>query len=147
MDAFINGNLSEEMKEELFSEFSLRLAEMDKEDKKLTSAQNTHVMCKLTKIQGELFGWKNPENRIGTPGIDDQYLYYGSYDAYLEIRKLIPIVVGIKRRADTLRKDPKAKVFKSFAYKKKYVLQESDQEEATKLGRILLETIKRYLEE
>ena len=147
MDAVINGTLNEEMKEELFSEFALRLAEMDKEDKKLASAQNTHVMCKLTKINEELFGWKRSENRVGTPGIDDQYLYYGSYDAYLEVRKLVPIVIGIKRRADILRENPKARVYKSFAYKKKYVLNESDQEEATKLGRILLETIKRYLEE
>ena len=147
MDAVINGTLSEEMKEELFSEFALRLAAMDKEDKKLTSAQNTHVMCKLTKVNEELFGYRDPKNRVGTPGIDDQYLYYGSYDAYLEVRKLIPIVIGIKRRADILRENPKAQVDKSLAYKKKYVLQENDQEEATKLGRILLETIKRYLEE
>lgn len=147
MDAVINGTLSEEMKEELFSEFAIRLAAMDKEDKKLTSAQNTHVMCKLTKVNEELFGYRDPKNRVGTAGIDDQYLYFGSYDAYLEVRKLVPILIGIKRRADILRKNPKAQVYKSLAYKKKYVLQESDQEEANKLGRILLETIKRYLEE
>lgn len=147
MNAVINGELSEEMKEELFSEFALRLATMEKEDKKLTSAQNTHVMCKLTKVNEELFGYRDPKNRVGTAGIDDQYLYFGSYDAYLEVRKLVPIVIGIKRRADILRKDSRARADKKFGYRRKYVLQEGDQEEATKLGRILLETIKRYLEE
>ena len=50
MDEYVGHlRLSEEDKEELFTEFMIRYSEMDKEDKRMAAAQNTSAMKNLTK--------------------------------------------------------------------------------------------------
>ena len=67
----------------------------------------------------------------------------GIYDAYLSIRKVIPYAVGAKR---SLEGKPIAGSYPG--YKRTYVLDpEKDTDEATEIGKRLIDTLLNYLKE
>lgn len=147
--------LSDEDKEELFTEFALRYAEMDKADKREVAARNTSAMKNLTKYWekasyrscGYPYTYKDiPEDKRYMYRIYDGRPYFaadGLYDAYLAIRKVIPYAVGCKR---SLEGKPIAGSYPG--YKKTYVLDpEKDTDEATEIGKRLLNTLIDYLRE
>lgn len=143
--------LSEEDKEELFTEFVARYAELDKEDKRGSTTRNTMAMKKLTLY------WQEKTRHVGllekVPK-DLEYLYRefdgrkyfaadGIYDAYMAIRKVVPYAVGAKR---SLQGQPIAGSYPG--YRKTYVLDpEKDLEEATDIGKRLIDVLLGYLKE
>lgn len=147
--------MTEQEKEELFTEFALRYAEMDKEDKRESSARNTSAMKELTKYW-EKVSYINCGGRYRLDDIpkEKQYMYRifdgrpyyaadGLYDAYIAIRKVVPFAVGAKR---SLEGKPIAGSYPG--YKRTYVLNpEKDTDEATDIGKRLIDTLLNYLKE
>lgn len=143
--------LSEEDKEELFTEFCIRYSEMDKEDKRTAAAQNTSAMKNLTKY------WESRTHRVSLAKDipeDQEYLYRefdgrkyfaadGIYNAYLAIRKVVPYAVGCKRSLQGYQ------IAGSHSgYKRTYVLDpEKDTDEATEIGKRLIDVLLDYLKE
>lgn len=147
--------LSEEDKDELFAEFALRYAQMDKEDKRESAARNTSAMKNLTKYW-EKVSYRSCGSHYTYEDIPDdkKYMYRlydgrpymaadGLYNAYLAIRKVVPYAVGAKR---SLEGTPIAGSYPG--YKRTYVLDpEKDTDEATKIGKRLLDVLIDYLKE
>lgn len=143
-------NLTDMEKEELFTEFAIRYSEMDKEDKREAVARNNSVMKDLTKY------WEENTHRK-TPITDDKdtswmmrefdgrwyFAADGLYNAYLAIRKVVPYAVGAKRSLEG------KKIAGSYpGYKRTYVLNpETDQEEATEIGKRLIDVLLSYVKE
>ena len=150
-----HARLSDEDKEELFTEFVLRYSEMDKEDKHEVAARNTSAMKNLTKYWNEVsyrssghwYTYKDiPDSKKYMYRIYDGRPYMaadGLYDAYLAIRKVIPYVVGCKRSLEG-----KTIAGSYPGYKRTYVLDpEKDTDEATEIGKRLIDTLLNYLKE
>ena len=147
--------LSDEDKEELFAEFVYRYAEMDKEDKRETAIRNNMAMKNLTtywndvsyRSCGHHYKYEDiPDEKKYLYRIFDGRPYYaadGLYDAYLAIRKVVPYAVGAKK---SLRGE---KIAGSYPrYKRTYVLDpEKDTDEATEIGKRLLDVLINYLRE
>lgn len=145
--------LTDQEKEELFAEFALRYAEMDKEDKREVAARNTSAMKNLTKYWNEV-SYRSCSCVYKDIPDDKKYMYRfydgrpymaadGLYDAYLAIRKVIPYAVGCKR---SLEGNPIAGSYPG--YKRTYVLDpEKDTDEATEIGKRLIDTLLNYLKE
>lgn len=147
--------MTEQEKEELFTEFALRYAEMDKEDKRESSARNTSAMKNLTKYWDKAsYRSCGYTYRYEDIPDDKKYMYRfydgrpymaadGLYDAYLAIRKVVPFAVGAKR---SLEGKPIAGSYPG--YKRTYVLNpEKDTDEATEIGKRLIDTLLNYLKE
>lgn len=147
--------MTDQEKEELFTEFAVRYAAMDKEDKRESSARNTSAMKELTKYW-EKVSYRNCGSRYRLDDIpkEKQYMYRifdgrpyyaadGLYSAYLAIRKVVPFAVGAKRSLEG------KKIAGSYpGYKKTYVLNpEKDVDEATDIGKRLIDTLLNYLKE
>ena len=143
--------LSEEDKEELFTEFVARYAELDKEEKRKAATLNTATMKDVTKY------WEARTRRVDLykdiPE-EQRYLYRecdgrpyyaadGIYDAYLAIRKAIPYAVGCKRSLEGFQ------IAGSHpGYRRTYVLDpEKDKDEATEIGKRLIDALLGYLKE
>ena len=128
-------NLTEEEKEELFTEFAIKFAEMDKEDKRLTVAKNNHALAGMSKEYYKVW-------RSGSPKLS--YRYLGVYSAYLKLRAAVPFMICAKKYAKALEiegADPRP-----FRYSAEtYGLENEDIEEATKAGKILLDAMYKYL--
>lgn len=143
--------LSEADKEELFTEFVMRYAEMDKEDKRESTARNVSAMKNLTPY------WQEKTclpNRYGKIPKEQEYLWRefdgrkyfaadGVYNAYMAIRKVVPYAVGAKRSLQG------HKIAGSYpGYKRTYVLDpEKDRDEATEIGKRLIDVLLEYLKE
>ena len=147
--------LSEEDKDELFAEFALRYAQMDKEDKRESASRNTSAMKNLTKYWNEVsyrscgscYTYKDiPDDKKYMYRLYDGRPYMaadGLYNAYLAIRKVVPYAVGAKRSLEGM---PIAGSYPG--YKRTYVLDpEKDTDEATEIGRRLINTLLDYLKE
>lgn len=147
--------MTEQEKEELFTEFAMRYAAMDKEDKREVTAHNNSAMKELTKYWEEV-SYRSSGNCYTMRDIpkEKRFLYRkldgrpyfaadGIYNAYLAIRKVVPYAVGAKR---SLRGE---KIAGSYpGYKRTYVLDpEKDLCEATEIGRRLIDTLLDYLKE
>jgi hypothetical protein len=147
--------LSDEEKEELFTDFMLRFAEMDKKDKREVAARNARAMKDLTKYWYDV-SYRSSGDHIRYDDIPDgkKYMYRiydgrpyfaadGLYDAYLAIRKVVPYAVGAKRSLEG------QKIAGSYpGYKRTYVMDpEKDTDEATEIGKRLLDTLIEYLKE
>ena len=141
-------------KEELFTEFALRYAEMDKEDKRESTNRNKSAMKDLSRYW-EKVTYRNidayryqdiPEEKRYLYRIFDKRPYFaadGLYNAYLMIRKVVPYAVGAKRSLQGY------KIAGSYpGYKLTYVMDpEKDRDEAFEIGRRLIDTLLEYLKE
>lgn len=142
--------MTEQEKDELFADFMVRMAEMDKDDKRLAVAKNNSAMKELTEYYAEIVdrhsGRKTDKNAWLYRQDETGWWYFaadGLYDAYSAIRKVVPYAVGVKRALNNER--PR---FKNEGYRKQYVLDpEKDREEATKIGKMLIDAMVRYLKE
>lgn len=125
--------ITEREKEELFTDFALRLAQEDKEDKKLSVRMNNSAMKKVSRYYDAI--------EIGTEKQDR----YGIYDCYQAIRKVIPLAVGLKHRMNgDFVNDPR---YNRWSYCKSYVLEPGkDDDEAEEIGKLLLDALKTYVE-
>ena len=138
-------------KEELFADFMVRMSTMDKEDKRLAVSKNNSGMKKVTAYYQENFGarWSVARNRphdsvLWMYGEDpDGRLYFkadGFYQSYCALRKAIPQIVGVKRHLEQTWDDLPNKIPVN------YVLDpEKDQEDAEKIGKMLIDTMVAYL--
>lgn len=147
--------MTEQEKEELFTEFAMRYAAMDKEDKREVTARNNSAMKELTKYWedisyrsvGSFYTMRDipKEKRFLYRKFDGRPYFAadGLYNAYLAIRKVVPYAVGCKR---SLEGKPIAGSYPG--YKRTYVLDpEKDLYEATEIGRRLIDTLLDYLKE
>jgi len=139
--------ISEQEKEELFADFMLRMAEMDKDDKRLSTAKNNSAMKDLTDyfniITGRYSGGRTENNAWLYRKFEGRWYFAadGLYDSYCALRKAVPYIVGVKRALDGDRPSTKLE-----GYRRQYVLDpEKDREEAAKLGKMLIDTMVRYL--
>lgn len=144
-------SLTEQEKEELFSEFTVRMAEMDKDEKKLRVAQNNHVMKGVTRYYRNHFDWTNVEVRKDDRVAFDDELgerkmrYYGTYTMYLKLRKVIPnMVMAKKHRNESLPGYLERK--NNTDYRDDPLLHDEDEAEATKCAEYLFEAMLKYLE-
>lgn len=146
--------MTDREKDELFTDFMLRMSTMDKEDKRLAVSRNNSAMKKVTAYYEESFGRKwsvarqrPSEDVLWMYGKDpDGRLYFkadGFYQAYCALRKAIPLIVGTKRHLEqefTSWVDAPAKIPTN------YVLDpEKDVDEAEKIGKMLIDTMVQYL--
>lgn len=139
--------MTEQEKDELFADFMLRMAEMDKEDKRLSAAKNNSAMKDLTGYYNKTFGRGQGGRTEKTEWLYRKYdgwWYFaadGLYDAYCALRKAVPYIVGAKRGLNEERP-----VSRLEGYRKQYVLDpEKDREEANKIGRMLIDVMAGYL--
>lgn len=140
--------MTEQEKDELFADFMVRMAEMDKDEKRLATAKNNSAMKELTNyfntIIGRRSGGKTKSNEWLYRRDETGWRYFaadGIYDAYCALRKAVPFIVGAKRSLNGEKERPYMS-----GYKKQYVLDpEKDREEATKIGRMLIDTMIEYL--
>lgn len=139
--------MTEQEKDELFAEFMVRMAEMNKEEKRLSATKNNKAMIDLTeyfnqKIGRYSGGWTEDNKWLYRK--EEGWWYFaadGIYDAYLALRRAVPYIVGTKRALDGER--PKNR---NEGYRKQYVLDpEKDREEANKIGMILIDAMIGYL--
>lgn len=132
--------LTEAQKDELFADFQLRLAELDKSDKRLAVAKNNHAMKGVTNLYHEM---------CHSGDTADDYLAYkypGLYYAYLKLRSAIPNIVMLKKVAKVNDGSiPGARL--PYRVNQNPVLEDEDMDEATKVGKILLDAVIGYLEE
>jgi hypothetical protein len=143
--------LTDQEKEELFTEFALRYSEMDKEDKREATARNNSCMKDLTKYWEErthrtssITNYEE-DNLLLCRKFDGRWYFAaeGLYNAYLAIRKVVPLAVGAKYSLEG------KKIAGSCpGYKRTYVLDpEKDRDEATEIGKRLIDTLLDYLKE
>lgn len=132
--------LTELQKDELFADFQLRLAEQDKADKRLGVAKNNHAMKGVTKVYYDMC-------RSGNSADDYlAYKYPGLYYTYIKLRSAIPNIVLLKK-VKKMNNGQLPGVRVPYRVNQNPVLEEEDMDEATKVGKILLETVIRYLEQ
>lgn len=138
--------MTEQEKDELFSEFVVRMAEMDAKDKRLVVAKNNRIMRGITAYYNECFGYNNPNRKVELWEYDENgiehYKFLGLYQTYLKLRACVPWLVQMK----------KARGKGNEEYVARHELQtvpleEEDYEEATKVGKMLLDFMVKYIEE
>ncbi len=87
--------MTEQEKEELFLDFAVKFAEMDKADKRLKTAENNSALKKMSayyaKVANEL---KRNEKAYDERGF---FKFYGIYNAYLELRHATIYIVNAKK--------------------------------------------------
>lgn len=139
--------MTNEEKEELFADFMVRMAEMDKDDKRLSAAKNNSAMRELTEYYNEIVdrysGKVTEKNKWLYRKFDGRWYFAadGMYDSYCALRRAVPYIIGAKRALNGER--PRNK---NEGYRKQYVMDpEKDREEATKLGKMLIDTMIEYL--
>lgn len=129
--------LTQQEKDELFEEFAVHYAELERSEKRLVVAKNRHV---LNNMSNEYYRvW-----RSGHPPLS--YKYKGIYSAYLKLRAAVPFMVAAKKyaRAETIE----GADARRYRYSAETVeLEDEDIEEATKAGKILLDALHNYLME
>lgn len=135
--------LSDEEKEELFSDFMVRMAELDKEDKKVSSALNRSAMKDISSYWALTIGTERNKSNEWLYRRDETGWWYrsgdGLYNAYLALRKAVPFIVGAKRSLDS-------NDYIHSGYGKNYVMDpDKDREEAYKIGKLLIDSMIRYL--
>lgn len=142
-------NLTDQEKDELFTDFMVRMTQMDSADKRIAVAQNNSAMKGLQKyyvdITDRYAGGKTDKNAWLYRQFDGWWFWAadGLYDAYLALRKAIPFIVGVKRALDGTRPTSK-----NQGYKKRYVLDpQNDRAEVEKIGKALMDVMFNYLKE
>lgn len=141
-------NLSEQEKEELFADFAVRMAEMDKADKRISVTKNNAAMTDLTTYYneniGRYAGGKTKENEWLYRQDESGWWYFsadGLYSAYLTLRKAIPYIIGAKRALN-------GEHIPRGQYNRDYVLdKEKDKEMVNEIGKRLIDTMLGYLKE
>lgn len=135
--------LTNQEKEELFNEFVLKMAELEKEDKRIGVAKNNHCMAGVSRYFHDNFDASNPKATYQ----HDVRHYYFVYNCYKKLRAAIPAIVMAKKYSN-----PVTEV--NYYLKKKEgqggtnpVLMEEDIPEADKVGKILLDAMWKYLTE
>lgn len=138
--------MTEQEKDELFADFMVQIAKIVKDEERLATAKNNSAMTGLTNyfntVVGRYSGGRT-ENNEWLYRRDETGRWYfvadGIYDAYCTLRKAVPYIVGAKKSLNGEKERP---------YKKQYVLDpEKDREEATKIGKMLINTMIEYLKE
>lgn len=130
-------NMTEEEKEELFTEFAVKFAEMDKQDKRLAITKNNHILTGMSKEYCKV--WRSGSSKLSCR-------YLGVYSAYLKLRAAVPFMVYAKKYAKAL--ETEGADIRPFRYSAEtYGLENEDIEEATKAGKILLDAMYKYLTE
>ena len=124
--------MTELEKDELFAEFLVRMAELDKDDKKLSSAKNRKALTGVSEYYNKVCNYHQDWMR------DDLGLFkfFGIYHAYEQIRRAIPMLVNAKLRGDVRHEQKPTKP-----------LEEWDRDEATKAGKYLIDAMIAYLRE
>lgn len=141
-------NLTDQEREELFADFLVRMTEMDKEDKKVTIARNNSALKGMSryfnKVKKEGCEGKDPWMMEHDPGDPRRFFnYYGIYEAYCNMRKVVPLLVNIKKHANE-----KTGYYHSHNHRRIAELDpEEDLEEATRCGKFMIDAMIKYLRE
>ena len=135
--------LSEQQKEELFLEFAVRIAEMEKADKQLGVAKNNHCLAGMGRYYHEQFDYTNPR----AAHRQDARQYFFVYNCYKKLRAAVPAIVMAKKYKDEWNGPNYYAINKTQQGSANPVLMEEDIPEATKVGKILLDAMWKYLTE
>lgn len=142
-------DLTQQQKDELFDEFLIKLEDANKEER-VRRAKNAKAMRGVTAYYNDNFGGDlikpcTHQNELFWVDKDGNqtYKYYGLYSAYLKLRETIPNIVMIKKHKGKVRHY--YDIHKREEYSRNPTLEESDAEEATKVGKLLLDTLWNYL--
>ena len=119
-------------KEELFSDFMVRMAEMDKSEKTLRVASNNRALKGMTRYYNERKEAERRNGKLWYDGTDGKwgFKYYGMYQAYLELRHAVVFLVNAKHNKRN---------------KIGCLIPEMDTKEAEKIGKILIDAMFDYL--
>jgi hypothetical protein len=138
--------MTEQEKDELFGEFVVRMAEIDQQDKRLSVARNNHVLRGMTAYYKDCFAYGNPKRKVEIWEYDkdgiQHYKFFGLYQTYLKLRACVPFLVQMKKLKGKCRDHYTSKYSSSTI-----ILEDSDYEEATKVGKMLLDFMVKYIEE
>lgn len=125
--------LDEETKEKLFNDFLIRMSTMEKEEMTKNGALNRKALSGMKKYFVEA------EEKLNDKHYRRECM---RYDIYKELRKIVPILVTEK-----LCRDNEIAGSDTWNYNRRgYVLEtEQEAEEATKVGKILIDAMFGYL--
>ena len=138
-------DLTPQEKEELFNEFVLKIAEMEREDKRLAVAKNNHCLAGVSRYYHENFDHTNPRAEHQK----EARHYYFIYNCYKKLRAAVPALVMSKKYSNPVT-DVNYYLVKNLVKKQGQggsdpVLMEEDIQEANKVGKILLDAMWKYL--
>lgn len=132
-------DLTEQEKEELFDDFRLRMAELDKEEKRLGAAKNIHALKGMSRYYRDTFDHTNCNSRA----TKEQWDFYNCHRVYSKLRAVIPSMVMAKKYKG---KNVYQLRLSGLRFEEA-VLEDEDMEEATKAGKILIDAVIKYLTE
>jgi hypothetical protein len=123
--------LTEQQKEELFLDFAVKFAEMDKEDKNFRTANNNAALKHMSKYYAqEVQKLKKDPRAYDMKGF---FRFYGVYNAYLELRHATIYLVNAKKSHDMKPQHMNM------------LDRDKDVEEAEKAGTMLIDAMMHYL--
>ena len=128
-------------KEELFNEFVLKMAEMEREDKRLAVAKNNHCLAGVSRYYHENFDHTNPRAKHW----EEVKRYYFVYNCYKKLRAAVPALVMSKKYRNPVTNANYNLGKKRGQCSSDPVLMEEDIQEADKAGKILLDAMWKYL--
>ena len=143
--------LTEIEKEELFNDFMLRLSKTSKEDRKLSVAKNNHALKGVARYYWDNYDPTNIKLKhdpklfldTGDPVIGEIYRYCGFYNIYLKLRAAIPSIVMAKKHRN--KEHSYKETHRNPEFSDNPYLEDDDIEEATIVGKILLDAAFNYL--
>lgn len=134
-------DLTTQDKEELFNEFIVKMAEMEREDKRLAVAKNNHCLAGVSRYYHENFDHTNPK----AAHWKEARHYYFVYNCYKKLRAAVPALVMSKKYSNPVTDVNYYLVKKQGQGSSDPVLMEEDIQEANKVGKILLDAMWKYL--
>lgn len=134
-------NLTPQEKEELFNEFVIKMAEMDRKDKQLSVAKNNHCLAGVSRYYHENFDHTNP----WATHREEVRHYFFVYNCYKKLRAAVPALVMSKKYCNPVTDVNYYSVKKQGQGSSDPVLMEEDIQEANKVGKILLDAMWKYL--